>query len=896
MKRRDFLNTGLITSVGAALPAQQKKAPAAGFTSRAGQRIPFSRAELFNTGAVRAFEGRYLNEIAFPLGGIGTGTVSLGGRGQLRDWEIFNRPNKGGTLPFSFVTLWCRAEGQPAQARVLESPPGPPYTGSHGFNRTTGAGLPHLQSAKFLGCYPLAEIEFTDAHLPLQVRLEAFTPFIPLEVGDSALPCAVLRYRLRNPGRRPVQAAIAFSLLNAIGYDGTTKLAGKRFPGFGQNLSEFVSTPGQFTALKYSSTKYKPDEPRFGTMALMCDRDEASHLLRWAEGAWWDDYHKWWDEFSATGHFAQSLPARPSPDATSDIGTLAPRLTIAPGATEAVTFFLAWHFPVRENYWNNREPEYRGKRFWNAYAERFNDAFEVANHTRRELPRLEAGTREFLRAWKETTLPAAVLDAAGSQASIVRTNTCMLAEGNRFFAFEGCNDEGGCCPMNCTHVWNYAQAVAFLFPQLERSAREVDFRHNLHEDGGMAFRTLIPLGPRLWNHQPAADGQFGTVMKVYREWQISGDDQWLRSLWPQVKKAVAYAWTKWDADRDGVMEGEQHNTYDIEFFGPNSMMGTLYLGGLRAAERMARAAGDTEAAEQYARLIETGARKLDADLWNGEYYIQKYDPAQHGKYQFGEGCLSDQLLGEWFARVVALAPLLPSEHVRLALASIYRYNFNTGFQDFANPQRIYALNDEKALLLCSWPKGKRPELPFVYSDEAWTGIEYQVASHLIYEGMLEEGLAIVKAVRDRYDGFRRNPWNEVECGSHYARALASWALMLALSGFRYSAVERSIMFAPALNRRAFKTFFSAGSGWGMFSQIVTAQRHRAIIDVRHGRLVLREVKVGRLQKAGPATASLGKQKLEVITARETPAMPGFLSATFANEVVIEAGKPLSIEW
>jgi uncharacterized protein (DUF608 family) len=229
-----------------------------------------------------------------------------------------------------------------------------------------------------------------------------------------------------------------------------------------------------------------------------------------------------------------------------------------------VTFLLAWHFPVRENYWQD-ERAYRGKRFPNQYAEHFSDAWSVAEYTVANLGRLERDTRTFRESFFQSTLPATVLDAASSQMSIIRTNTCMFIKGRQFFAFEGCGDNSGCCPMNCTHVWNYEQALAHLFPELERSMRNTDFKHNLRPDGAMVFRSMIPLDTELWNHAPAADGQMGCVMKMYREWQLSGDDAWLRGMWPQVKKALDYAWVQWDANRDGVMEGEQHNTYDIEF-------------------------------------------------------------------------------------------------------------------------------------------------------------------------------------------------------------------------------------------------------------------------------------------------------------------------------------------
>ena len=191
--------------------------------------------------------------------------------------------------------------------------------------------------------------------------------------------------------------------------------------------------------------------------------------------------------------------------------------------------------------------------------------------------------------------------------------------------------------------------------------------------------------------------------------------------------------------------------------------------------------------------------------------------------------------------VAGLGRFLPEDRLKSTLGSIFRYNFLTDFRDFSNVQRTYALNDEKGLLLCSWPKGGRPPLPFVYSDEVWTGIEYQVASHLLYEGLLEEGLSIVKGVRDRYDGRRRNPWDEVECGHHYARAMSSWGLLLALSGFSYSGVDMTIGFEPKLYPEDFRTLWTTGSGWGSYSQNLTAENNLTVkLSAASGELRLKE--------------------------------------------------------
>lgn len=808
----------------------------------------------------RNFTGEALREIAFPLGGIGTGTVSLGGFGDLRDWEIFNRPSKGAVLPFTFVSARIAGGGlkQPL-IRVLEARRLPPFTGQDGVPRQTALGLPRLRAASFTGAYPFAQVAFTDARLPVAVSLEAFNPMIPLETDDSSLPVAILTYRFTSRAASPLDLAVAFSAMNPVGWDGTGRLSGRRAPFFGGNRNEFVSEGGRAGVLM-TSAKHAPGSNRSGSLAVLTAAGDLSYRMAWTHGAWWDEFQNWWDEFHDQGRFPNGDPAV-SEDQFTEYASLASHLKLQPGETKPVTFVLAWHFPNVDNYWT-RGAQGAAKTLKNHYGTRWMSAFAAASYAFDNLERLRNGSAQYRDTLWSSSLPGPVLDAVSSQASILRTNTVMVLEGRKTLAFEGCNDNAGCCPMNCTHVYNYEQALAHLYPDVERSMREIDFLTNLRPDGSMSFRTPVPLQQGGNNIHPAADGQMGCIMKVYREWRLSGDDGWLRGLWPQVKWALEYAWSKWDADRDGVMEGEQHNTYDIEFYGPNTMMGTLYLGALSAAAKMARHLGDSEAATAYEAVFNNGRATLDRLLWNGEFYIQKVDETQQkaAKYQYGEGCLSDQLLGQWFAEVVDLGKLLPAYRIRATLASIYRYNFREDFSGFANTQRLYAMNDEKGLLLCSWPRGKRPALPFPYSDEVWTGIEYQVAAHMIYEGMVKEGLAIVRAVRDRYDGARRNPWNEVECGHHYARAMSSWSLLTALSGFAYSAPEKSLRFAPREAGQEFHCLFSTGTSWGRYTQQKAARKFDASIHVLGGRLELATL---RLPFAAARVASKGKATLRV---------------------------------
>jgi len=866
-------------------------------SSRRGRpRRTYPRPALYRSGSGRVFRGEALRAIAFPLGGIGTGTISLGGYGQLRDWEIFNRPAKGETLPYSFFAIWMQERGQAPITRVLEGRRPPPYTAAWGGLPPDQVwGLPRFAKATFSGLYPFARVALSDPQLPVNVRLDAFNPFIPLNELDSSLPVAILRYTVHNRSRRSVAVSVVGSLLNAVGYQGREPPQGRRHESFGRNRNEFVRQ-SPIAGLRMTSAKPGADAAGFGSMALATTHPgQISYLTHWLRGEHWDDMQAFWEDFAHDGR-VEGDQEGVSADGEAEHGSLAASATIQPGRRESFTFLIAWHFPNR-TYDRNPVgwPQHFHLRNW--YADRFPDAWSVAWYTAENLQRLQSQTTEYTDTLSASTLPGVVLDAAGSQVSILRTPTVFRTDDGRLYGYEGTRDASGSCPMNCTHVWNYEQALAFLFPSLERTLRETDFGVNTRKDGHMAFRTLLPLSERLWEFKPAADGQMGCILKLYREWQISGDRKFLTAHWPAAKRVIEFAWKKkgWDADRDGVMEGEQHNTYDIEFYGSNTMTSTLYLAALKAAAIMARELGDTACAERYEELFQTGSGKLDAMLFNGKWYVQKGVDTAKTKYQFGPGCLSDQLLGQWFCEVVGLGYVLPRAHVRRTLRSIFEHNWKRDLTEHHSVQRTYALNDEAGLLLCTWPAGGRPPLPFIYADEVWTGVEYQVAAHLFYEGFVDEGLVIVKGVRDRYDGLKRNPWDEFECGHHYARALASWSLILALSGYRYSAPHEAIGFSPRITPEKFACFYSTGTGWGLFKQSATRKIQSAELILRYGRLTLREVELTWARKVRPprAPAVIVKANRRAIYADATTNR-GTVTVRFREPIALNAGQRLTI--
>lgn len=799
----------------------------------------YSEKDLYSMAPQRVF-GNDASEAAFLLGGIGTGNISIGARGELRDWEIFNRPAKGTKLPYSFFAIRAEEKGRKPVVKVLESRINPPFSKSNGFGSSELAGLPRLEKSTMRGEYPFVWIDFEDNDLPLKVSLEAFTPFIPLNPEDSGIPCAILRYKLENTSSQNVEVSLVGSFLNPVGFDGVNQHGNVKEDYLVGNINQFKCEKDTSSLYMYSG-KYKEDYIRSGSFCITTPESNVTVKPYWFEGGWWDGIQDFWDDFSEDGLLETivDLQDNSTEKKKAKHGSLGVTCSLAPGAKKEITFVLSWYFPNRKKSWDE---SYTGDAevqvVKNHYSKLYKNAFDVGSYVISNLEKLEGETRKFHGALFSSTLPEYVIDAVSANITALRSTTCFWLENGNFLGWEGCFDIGGCCHGNCTHVWNYAQTLAFLFPSLERSMRNIDFNMETDEAGKMTFRTNSVFDEPKWGFHPAADGQMGTIIRLYREWKISGDNEFLKRLWPNAKKALDFAFTYWDSDGDNVLDSQQHNTYDIEFYGPNSLVNSMFFGALKAGVEMAAAMGDISTSERYQKAREEGSKRMDELLWGEEYYIQKIEDVNAYKYQYGKGCLSDQVIGQFLCHVAGLGYVLPEEHMKKTVNSIYKHNFLDGFTNHASVQRTYTLNDEKGLLLCSWPHGGRPKQPFVYSDEVWTGIEYQVAAHLIYEGFIDEGLTIVKAVRERHDGYKRNPWNEVECGHHYARSMASWAVLTALSGFKCDMVNKEIRFSPKINMESFSCFWSTGTAWGTFSQTKNPKTGKleGKLDILYGEL------------------------------------------------------------
>ena len=843
MPRRDFLKLSAVT-VGAlgsvAAPELEGSAAEATFHPAA----PSAQApRAFDS----PYQGEFLNQVAFPLGGIGAGMLCLEGAGALSHVSLRNRPEVYNE-PCVFAAV--AVKGNKTAARVLEGPVparkifGPPDTGN-GAGGTT-YGLPRFAKAVFRSRFPFGTVTLSDPQVPLEVELTGWSPFEPGDADGSSLPVAALEYRFTNRSGSPVEAVFSFNAKNFMASDEHPRAVRPIHQGF---------------ILWGGADKDRPWEE--GAFSATVSEAEVKVNHAWFRGGWWDPLTMAWKDVAEAACYDRPpiTEGEPSPGASLFVP-----FQLAPGASKTVALRLAW-FVGRTNLRIGKEPAgvpaEPASKFRPWYAGRFTDINGVSFYWRDHYEELRRNSSRFSQAFYNSTLPPEVLEAVAANLTIIKSPTVLRQTDGRLWSWEGCGDNAGCCHGSCTHVWNYAQAIPHLFPSLERTLRETEFGPSQNEQGHQQFRSALPIRPVAHDFYAAADGQLGGIMKVFREWRISGDTEWLRQLWPKVRRSLDYCIETWDPGHKGWVEEPHHNTYDIEFWGPDGMCTSFYLGALHAAFIMAKAVG--EDVPLYSELIGKGTPKAETELFNGEYFFQQiewknlraqnplenksmvgnYSPEaiaifqkEGPKYQYGRGCLADGVLGSWIALVCGVGQVLDAQKVTSHLRSLHRYNLKRDLSDFANPQRpTYACGREGGLLLCTWPKGGELSLPFVYSNEVWTGIEYQAASHMMRLGLVDEGLEVVRACRSRYDGRVRNPFNEYECGHWYARAMSSYALLFGLTGARYDAVEKVLYLQPAV-RGDFHSFFSAAGSYGT----VGVKEGKPFYEPASGTLEIKEIK------------------------------------------------------
>jgi non-lysosomal glucosylceramidase len=586
---------------------------------------------------------------------------------------------------------------------------------------------------------------------------------------------------------------------------------------------------------------------------------------------------------SEAGQFQQRVDMTSKPLSDKLVGSVGRRMSLMPGQEQTVTFVVTWHFPNLSVAGMNNVGRH--------YASRFSNAQAVAQYVAENFERLSTSTRLWCDTWYDSSLPYWFLDRTMANTTTLATSTCYRFKDGRFWAWEGI----GCCHGTCTHVWHYAQAVGRLFPEIERNHREqVDFGVAFHADGGIGHRANLQQ-----SSEPAHDGQCGRILGVYREHQMTADSAFLKRIWPKVKKAIEYMIQN-DRNDDGIVEGSQPNTLDAAWFGKISFLVSLYLAALRAGEVMAIEIGDNDFVQRCRDIAERGRSNI-LKLYNGEYFYQIEDPKHLNEIGIGKGCYIDQVFGQSWAFQVGLGRLFDEQKIKSALRALWKYNFvpDVGpFREKFKRGRWYAMAGDAGLLMCTWPKGGLREdfkkhWQYMYFNECMTGFEWQVASHMIWEGMITEGLAVARAIHDRYNAALRNPYNEIECSDHYARAMASYGAFITACGYEYHGPKGYLAFAPKINPKNFKAAFTTAQGWGSFSQKISQQSQTQRIELKHGSLRLSEMEfeLGTEIRPGDVAAEMDGQAVRIqwrIDGRK-------LCILFQNPVILAKGDNLSIK-
>jgi uncharacterized protein (DUF608 family) len=804
------------------------------------------------------YTDKYNNRIAFPIGGIGAGMFCLEGTGAISHMSVRNYPEMFHE-PAVFAAISIK--GLKNGTKVLEGKvPAWKKFGQHesalgGPGATWG--LPRFESAEFSARFPFADITLRDKDVPLAIQIKGWSPFIPTDEDNSSLPVGGLEYHIKNNSTKTEECVFSYNsrhFLNQLATKNTVKAIKNGF---------VISVDGT-----------EADPQKQADFAIFTD-DAATVVDHcWFRGGWFDGLTMTWKTI-------QNAEVKNNPPVTGDAqgASLFVPFTLKPGQEKTIRLMTAWYVPNTKMHYGdvepadresvNKDPLLKYHKPW--YSSKFKNIAEVAAYWDTNYTDLRKKTKLFTDSFYKSTLPAEVVEAVAANLTILKSPTVLRQYDGRFWCWEGCGDNGGSCHGSCTHVWNYAQAVSHLFPNLERSLRDTEFNVSQNADGHQMFRTNLPITRVVHNFHAASDGQLGGIMKVHREWRISGDNEWLKSIYPKVQTSLDYCIKTWDPKGTGVIQEPHHNTYDIEFWGPTGFATSFYLGALNSLITMGKFLGNDM--QKYEALYSKGRAYMESKLYNGQYFTQEikwkglqapdptkvqsfgsqYTPEalallekEGPKYQYGTGVLSDGVMGAWLSRMCGLPDPFDAAKTRNHLKAVHQHNFKTNLHEHSNPQRpTFAIGNEAGLLLCSWPKGGMLSLPFVYSNEVWTGIEYQVASHLMLMGEVQKGLDIVRACRDRYDGEVRNPFNEYECGHWYARAMASYGMLEGLTGVRYDAVSKELHLDSKVGD--FTSFLSTATGFGT----VTLKAGVPTLTIAYGTIPVNKVIVsGAIKKLG----------------------------------------------
>ncbi|HEY9259203.1 GH116 family glycosyl hydrolase [Chitinophaga sp.] len=820
-----------------------------------------------------------LRYIGMPAGGLHTGTVYLGGDGRLWLWSIFNDEREGidpktvlwndGVSERNIHNRDGASYVEPAIAanhRVLEQGFAV-LVETGGKTQVLELKEEDWEEVSFEATYPVATVRYRHRQVPVEVTLNAGGIFIPLDADNSGMPATIFDISIKNISGQPVHAAVAGWFEN-----GARKITAKKGGGEKSNTATNGTGYTQISST-FQPADGKTDQPDAGTTCITYIGMGAianTHANPWPVQV---------DFFTAANGKAST-----NADEKLIASIAGPQKQLAAGETLQAQFVLSWHF----NHPLKKTDRLKDAAAGYHYGSRFADAAAVGTYIAQRFETLWGNTLRWKETYYDATLPHWFLERTFLNIGTLATaNTYRFADG-RFWGWEGVN----ACEGTCTHVWQYAQAMGRIFPSLESDTRQrTDLGIAMQEDGGIIFRAE-------YESRPAIDGQAGTILRIYREHQMSANDQFLRQNWPQIKKAVSFMLAQ-DKNGDGMTDTPMENTLDAVWEGEIAWIVGLCIAAARAAEYMAREMKDTAFATRCKDYVEKGSANMSKHLFNGEYFIHRPDQLQ-GRKKLGSynTCHIDQVYGQSWAFQAGLGRLWDREQTRSALRALWKYNFTMDVGPYIKTHlggRPYALAGEGGMIMNTNPRneaaayGENATWQLGYFHECMSGFEHQVASHMMAEEMTDEALILTHAIHDRYHGAKRNPFNEIECSDHYARAMASYGTFITACGFEYHGPKGYLRFAPAWGREQFKAPFTAAAGWGTFQQQVNNGGMHCSIDLRYGSLQLQTLSLHGTGSMVAATVNGKKVKATL------QASGGNMNILFSPALILQEGENLQIQ-
>lgn len=804
-----------------------------------------------------------LKYIGMPVGGICAGQVYLGGDGQLWYWDIFN--------------VSMLNPGNDGGHRFYENPLTQEKKFENGFGLTIRQGDRKLVRAlnssgfsniQFEGEYPVGKVSYNDDRLPISANLKAYTPFIPTDAENSGLPVTVLEYTITNTDTKDVEVELSGWLQNMSSFFSAEGNQGK-------HTNTVISTEEYTRLVCESDDKFKDKLPDWGSMSLtLVGKGKATAESVDSKGL---------PIFSADGNKNEASTNL----GNKLVGSVSGSAVLKPGESKTFTFHLSWYFP-NVHLWDGAHHWKDKDNLRHYYTTNFHNSAEVSDYLLKNNWLLET-TKKWNTTWYDSSLPKWFLDRTFVNVSTLATTASVRfndlkdtpeSEG-RFYTYEGVYLGEG----TCTHVFHYEQAMGRVFPNLSRQLREqTDLGLSFDKSGIIKYRGEFSDLGRHDGRGFAIDGHAGTVMRIYREHLMASDSEFLKRNWKKIKKAIQVMIDQ-DMEKtgkpDGIIEGPQYNTLDRTWYGKITWISGLYAASLKAGAEMASEMGDSKFSRECEKIAAKSFKNISKELFNGEYFIQKTDPEHPEAPNTNIGCHTDQLLGQYWTTQTGLGDILPKDQVKKSLQSIMKYNFTDNYGAYLDNaeipvKRFYADKDEQGIIMCTFPKGGTDKAPGIikneweklvigYFSEIWTGQEHQLAATLISEGLVDEAMKVEKAVHDRYSPSKRNPYNEIEYGNHYTRAMSGYAPFVAASGFTYNGPKGIIGFAPKMNPENFKSAFITAEGWGSFSQLYSKNVQTAQIQLNYGRLKLNELNLILVEQSKPESIVilLNKEKLNV---------------------------------